>query len=132
MTKVYDEVFEEVKIAPHTLYSNKEGAFTSNNLYVYTAASSTATAQINLLSALKGNSLYLCLFGSPYSLKNFEEQTIIAFVTVKNPVTKAVSVLDKMIDDIKKGRKNNKKDVKRTLYSKEKRKEFYYVVYIIV
>jgi len=34
-------------------------------------------------------------------IKNFEEQTIIAFVTVKNPVTKAVSVLDKMIVDIR-------------------------------
>ncbi len=34
-------------------------------------------------------------------IKNFEEQTIIAFVTVKNPVTKAVSVLDKMIEDIR-------------------------------
>ena len=34
-------------------------------------------------------------------IKNFEEQTIIAFVTVKNPVTKAVSVLDKMVEDIK-------------------------------
>lgn len=34
-------------------------------------------------------------------IKNFEEQTIIAFVTVKNPVTKAVSTLDKLIEDIR-------------------------------
>jgi phage FluMu protein Com len=34
-------------------------------------------------------------------IKNFEEQTIIAFVTVKNPITNAVKVLDSMIADIK-------------------------------
>ena len=33
-------------------------------------------------------------------IKIFEEQTIIAFVTVKNPVTKAVSSIDKIIKQI--------------------------------